>query len=456
MFALPGIACLIVFMYLRPQEYYTILQRAPLLYIFFAAAVGGLAIDFKLRLIKPLPTRTLLFAAVFFTWLIINNLIKVPGGAIGNIIEFTIVFVAYVSLSHAVQSFHAFRLMAGVVVFIGLFLTIVGVHQANADHGCLRLAVEGHKGVGLPDGRPCQTVMECLGVDAEPGAAYDCQRVGLFGTTALDDRVRYRGELQDPNELSLVVVGTFALLIGFAIRKRTVGSIVIAGAGGLLIFQCIIYTQSRGGILIFLAVVGAYFIQKFGAKYALIGMMAMMPVLSLGGRSGAAADESTRGRYEAWRAGLQMLRMDPVFGVGHRQFTQYHHLTAHNSYVLSFAELGIFGMMLWVSVLYMTIKVPLTAVRDFANDPRAGPARDWGMALLGMSAAHCIQMLFLSLTYHTMTWVFFGLSGAFYSAVKRHRPDWHVPFGPLDAAGIAIGCIVFIAVLPFFLAYKGV
>ena len=69
-----------------------------------------------------------------------------------------------------------------------------------------------------------------------------------------------------------------------------------------------------------------------------------LPVLLLGGRSGENADQSTLERYEAWSTGLTMFRGNPVFGVGARQFAEHHYLTAHNSYVLSFAELGFPGL----------------------------------------------------------------------------------------------------------------
>jgi hypothetical protein len=57
MFTLPGLSALLVFIYVRPQEFVLVLQKLPLLYIFFAAAVGGLLVDLKLRLLKPVPAR---------------------------------------------------------------------------------------------------------------------------------------------------------------------------------------------------------------------------------------------------------------------------------------------------------------------------------------------------------------------------------------------------------------
>ena len=455
MFTLPGLSALLIFMYVRPQEFVLVLQKLPLLYIFFAAAVGGLLVDLKLRLLKPIPARSLLIGTLFYGWVLVTIGVKVPAAAkLPAIIEFTIVFVTFVVICQGVQSFRALRVIAGALLFCFLFLTMVGIHQANAPTGCLM--IEDYMArIGVPDGRPCTLPMDCAGVEAEPGEAYDCQRIGLFGTTALNDRVRYRGSLQDPNELSTVICGGLALLIGLIAPTRKTRWRALAVLIGIAIFLCVIYTQSRGGMLAYLSVLGVYFIRRYGVRYAALGVVAMMPLMALGGREGDGANASTEGRYEAWRSGLEMLKSDPVFGVGKGQFTEYHHLTAHNSHVLSFAELGLLGMFLWVAMLYLTLKPAFQVLRDFADDPRAGPARTWAMVTIAMAAPLLVQMMFLSLTYHPMTWIYFGMAGAFYSAVKSHAPGWHVKFDTGDILIVGAIAYGFIAALPFVLMLKG-
>lgn len=455
MFTLPGLSALLIFVYLRPQEFILVLQKLPLLYIFFAAAAGGLLIDLKLRLLKPVPARTLLLASLFFGWVVLVIGVKVPAASkVSAIIDFTIVFVTYVIIAQGVQSFRALRVIAGALLFCFLFLTYVGIQQAHGPLGCLQ--IENYMArLGVPDGRSCETALDCGGIEAKPGEAYDCQRIGPFGTTALNERVRYRGSLQDPNELSTVICGGMALLLGLLAGSRKLRWRMLVVIGGFAIFLCVIYTQSRGGMLAFLSVLGVYFVRRYGIRYAALGVLAMLPLLALGGREGESASESTEGRYEAWRSGLDMLKMDPVFGVGKGMFTEYHHLTAHNSHVLTFAELGLLGMFLWISMLYMAFKPSLVAMRDFADDPTAGSVRAWAMAVIGMGMPLLVQMMFLSLTYHAMTWIFFGVAGAFYSAVKAHAPGWQVRFGLFDIFIVACIGYGFIAVLPVFLLLKG-
>lgn len=455
MFTLPGLSALLVFIYLRPQEFMPLLQKLPLLYIFFAAAVGGLVIDLKLRLLKPIPARSLLFATLFFGWTMVSIGVKVPAASkIAEIIDFAIAFVTFVVVCQGVQSFRALRVVACTLVFCFLFLTMVGVHQANAPLGCLMIE-DYMSRLGVPDGRSCETPVDCAGIEAEPGEAYDCQRIGLFGTTALNERVRYRGSLQDPNELAAVVSGGLALLIGLVARSRKLRWRVLATLAAVSIFLCVIYTQSRGGMLAYMSVLGVYFIRRYGFRYAVIGVLGMLPLMALGGREGEAASASTEGRYEAWSSGFQMLKTDPVFGVGKGQFTEYHHLTAHNSHVLAFSELGLLGMYLWVALLYMSFKPLLMALRDFGHEPRAGPARSWAIAIIAMGAPLLVQMMFLSLTYHTMSWIFFGMAGACYSAIKAHAPGWQVKFGILDIILIGVVAFGFMAALVPYLILKG-
>ena len=83
---------------------------------------------------------------------------------------------------------------------------------------------------GSYDGRPCVTPRECYLGDAEPGGQYMCEHIGWFGTTSVGNgRVRYRGVLQDPNELALA--GGIGLPLAFALGQRAL-AVHVARCGG--------------------------------------------------------------------------------------------------------------------------------------------------------------------------------------------------------------------------------
>jgi O-antigen ligase len=219
----------------------------------------------------------------------------------------------------------------------------------------------------------------------------------------------------------------------------------------------VVMSKSRGGQLVFLAVLGIYFVRKFGWAGVAAAALLAAPLMLLGGRSGSAADESEMLRYHAWDAGLAMVRHNPVLGVGYRQFGENYFLTAHNSYILTPAELGLPGMLLWTILLYLSVKIAWRGLKDFADVPGADAARVWGLALVACWAGFLIQLTFLSFAYHSVLWVYFGVTGAYYSCVKSHAPAWRVRFGLKDAA-ICLACDLayLLVLLPLGVRYKGV
>jgi len=457
-FSIPGICALIFFILARPQEFMEELQRLPLLNLFALAAVAGFVIDLKLRRLEPVPVPTFKWACMFLGWAAICDAVKTPDQFTGRAFELVIIFILFATTAHAVQRLRTLEIVAGTVMLTCVFLAVVCVHQGLQDRTCVAID-EVHPGEGYPDGRPCEMADVCYGQEAEPGAEYRCEKVGLFGTYSIEDRVRYRGDLHDPNELSMAVcAGGLSFLIAMALRRRSTGATLLAIVGSLAIGWCILLTQSRGGMLVYLIIVAAYFIRRTGWTGVAIGALLAGPAaaFALGSRSGAAADMSTQLRYEAWAAGLEMFKSSPLFGVGHRMFGEVHYMTAHNSYVLTLAELGMPGMFLFICLLVLTIKMLWRGVVDLRAVPGSEPAQIWGIALLGSFAAIAFQILTLSFAYHCVLWIMFGLAGAWWSAVRTHKPDFDVRLTARDLLFIGVGCLAFVfLILPVFLRFKG-
>ena len=110
MFALPGICALIFLMLARPQEYFEVLQRLPLLYLFCGAALGGFAIDLRLRRLQPLVAPTLPWVIAFLLWIVICDA-KAGTSLVPHLIEVGIIMTLYVTVAHGVQRFRAFHVV---------------------------------------------------------------------------------------------------------------------------------------------------------------------------------------------------------------------------------------------------------------------------------------------------------------------------------------------------------
>jgi O-antigen ligase len=129
-----------------------------------------------------------------------------------------------------------------------------------------------------------------------------------------------------------------------------------------------------------------------------------------------------------------MVVASPGFGVGFAQFTEHHYLTAHNSLVLAAAELGLLGMLLFTSIVYLALKIPLQALRAEV----APVARSWALALLASMAGLVVGSFFLSYAYKDIFWLYVGLTGVLYHAVRRHDPGFQVRFGVRDLGVVAL------------------
>ena len=142
MFSIPGTIGLILFLYVRPQEYFEILQRVPFLYLLLALALFGLLIDLRLRIIRARFAPTLGLVIAFIVWAAITVGAKAPERAVGTLSQFLIPMVLYLILAHGVQTFKAYALYAGTMLALALFLAVVCVHQGYAPLGCVMLDPE--------------------------------------------------------------------------------------------------------------------------------------------------------------------------------------------------------------------------------------------------------------------------------------------------------------------------
>jgi hypothetical protein len=457
-FAIPGIVALIVFILARPQEFILVLQRVPFLHLFTVLAVIGWIVDVRLRRLQPIAVPTLPWVIVFFAWAVVCTAVVAPEKLLGRGVALAISFCLYGVIAHGIQRFRTFQLVAGAIVATCLFITTICFHQGLAPKQCVAGELSTDGGIiGAPDGRRCEIAEQCLGPDSEPGKQYRCEHVGMADTFSIEERVRYRGELHDPNEVALTIsAGALSFLIAFSLRRRSPLGLAFCVLGVLLVVATVLLTKSRGGLVSAMLVPGVYVVRRYGLWAVLPGVALAAAAVLLGGRSGHAADVSTELRYEAWATGLDLFKASPVFGVGSGQFVEHHFLTAHNSFVLMLGELGFIGLVLFSMVLYVSGKTLIVGLRELAHVPGSAVVQVWGMALLASLCGILFQINTLSFAYHSVLWMFLGLIGAWYSAIRHHAPAFRVPFGWLDVALVVGGCLTYaLVILPMFLRYKG-
>src|ERR1039457_1336246 len=122
-----------------------------------------------------------------------------------------------------------------------------------------------------------------------------------------------------------------------------------------------------------------------------------------------------------------MYRSNPILGVGFRNFTEHHDLTAHNSFVLCFAELGAVGYFFWLALLIVAI-LQLEQVRQCKDDGRGGDVlRRQARVLIPSFAGMLAAAFFLSRSYNPVLFLLVGLAFALYEIAGQGGHSVYLP-----------------------------
>jgi hypothetical protein len=459
--AIAGTLLLVFVLLVRPQEFVPALQSLSLLNLCTAVAALGIVLDAAMGARGEQTTAwtpQLPWLVAFVAWCVLVTVRRLGFDGVSVAWEFvglSAIFLLVVALGAG--TFGRLRALALLLVVVGAFIGATCVHQAQQEPQCIAIdasSAEGERsGEGVPDGRACDCAWSCEQQGKEH-VSYACEKVGLFDTFTEGFRVRWRGTLGDPNELALALGAIMPL--AFALRATTPSRSIRALLTGAVVLSLVVVvlTGSRGGQLVVLTVFGAYFVRRYGFRGAVVGALLALPVLLFGGRAGEEAESSSLERIDLLYEGMDLIRSYPVLGVGAGQFVDhaFNGMTAHNSYVLAAAELGLPGSVLWMMLVYVSIKIPwvLATHPPPQLDPRVRP---FALALVVAFAGMLVGVFFLSFCYKTVLFVFFGMSGALYRVARRTCPGFDVRISPREVARVAV---IDVAVLVFVLVYSHV
>jgi putative inorganic carbon (HCO3(-)) transporter len=170
-------------------------------------------------------------------------------------------------------------------------------------------------------------------------------------------RLRAAGFLSDPNDLAQILLIALPLVFVSWNRGQTIRNVFFVFVPSAFLLWAIYLTHSRGALLALGALILVVFHNKIGripsvfmAGALVFGMMALH---FTGGRGISAVEGADR--LELWAEGLQLFRSAPLFGMGFGRFTDFIDLTAHNSFVLCLAELGLVGSTILVALFVTTM-----------------------------------------------------------------------------------------------------
>ena len=236
----------------------------------------------------------------------------------------------------------------------------------------------------------------------------------------LDPNINYGGSLGDPNELAIVLLFALSFCLA-ALYYRPSPLVVLLGAiVAPALLLAIIYTESRGGMLGVLAVMGAIGLRVVKNKALLIGAgvvvgMVLFAAMGLSERAvvidGGGVDESSMGRLYAWLASFKMVAAYPITGVGMMAFNEAHeefailltgfNKAAHSTWFGVFGETGVPGTIIFAVMLISALRTAWSLIGTLEEknaDPRL---RTTALGLFAGLVGFCVAGSFLT---HGFTW----------------------------------------------------
>lgn len=194
--------------------------------------------------------------------------------------------------------------------------------------------------------------------------------------------------LGDPNDLALVLLYPMAFAIATFLEKSlSKFERLFSFTTFCILLYAILATQSRGGLLGFLAVISLFAYNRIRSKVLLfsggaISVMILFIVAGIserssGGAAEAGIDESAMGRLYAWEAAWNMALDNPILGVGISNF-YYNYFyysphwdglnhAVHSTWFGVLAESGFVGLTLFVSLIVSTLLMSLKMLKT-VND----------------------------------------------------------------------------------------
>ena len=240
----------------------------------------------------------------------------------------------------------------------------------------------------------------------------------LLGQAAVLTRVGGTGGfLGDANDfaLALSVALPFSFHLFLAERKKVLKFIYLSFC--LLLTLGIVSTSSRGGFitLVFLMF---YFVLK--SKRKLLGFFSIFLIFLLiflfapqeywqrqMTITSYEQDESAMGRIDAWKAGLRMFAERPLWGVGVGAYETAFGVkyggkegawfSAHNAYVQNGAELGFFGILTYLGLMFYIYRQANRLTKSIQEE---NYLKTISQGLVGALLAYAVGSFFLSVGHY--------------------------------------------------------
>jgi hypothetical protein len=246
-------------------------------------------------------------------------------------------------------------------------------------------------------------------------------------------RIRAPGFLEDPNDFAQCLLTALPFL-GLAWRSGHVfrNTLFVVAPASFILYG-VYLTHSRGAVIGLGMILLLLFSTRLGKTRSAIAVAVLVAIFLSpvgGARDTNFTEASAAGRLVEWGTGISMLKSSPVFGVGYGSFLDYAELTAHNSFVLCFSELGLVGYFFWLGLIVYTVMDLNAVIRKFEASEQNSEWLRFARVLRSSLFVFLTTSWFLSRTYIVTLYMILGMVVAFIQIVKNENsqednsPTW--------------------------------
>ena len=422
------------FLFIRPSEFIPGLAEVE---VYRYLIVACLAVSFPAVLqqmtlpfagVPPIVTCVLLLLpAVFLSGFFHGNFELIQE----TVIEFVKVLIYFVLLISLVTNTIRLRQFLCWIALFSAGVTLIAVMRYHSD-------------LAAPPATPAPTDNSGNKPKPHGTSVVDDVRDPNTGLLTKVNRMCGTGIFNDPNDFALILVTAIPICLYWLTDPVRKGMRPFWFALLLFFGYALMLTHSRGGFLALMTGLAVLFHLKFGGKRTvLLGLIALPALLAIfaGRMTTISADEGTgQTRIQLWSDGLMYFQYSPLFGIGVENYRQFSSHVAHNSFIHSYAEMGLIGGSLFLGAFFFAVKA-MYDLRNFSPLPLGeGPAltpnpsprgrgetdelRRLHPFLMASLVAYTIGICFLSRNYIVPTYMMLGLAVVYLRlhAVQVHEP----------------------------------
>ena len=377
-----GMILYVLMVYLMPHNYIRSLQnmRVMLLLAILILSVFFIHRVFRREPLGTLSSRHKLLVFILLVLVFVSNIVTFDANAAWDgLHKFLTVFFLFFIIVNLTENFDNFRKVCNTILFCTVLLAINGL------------------------------IMAFRGYD-------------IMGNRPVNGRIIWteKSHFGDPNDFALALIAFFPFILVNLFDKSSsrIKKFLLLAVTAVLL-MAIYYTNSRGGFIALMAILTFFAFKKWGALKGIILAAVLMVVSVMFAPSRMSSlspyEDSASGRIDAWIAGLAMLKSNPIFGIGFRNFANLHGgRTAHSAYILCMAELGLIGYFVWLALIYSSY-TGLRNIERYGSGIQAKYASILQLSLIGF----LFSAFFLSQTYTPILFILLALSAA---AIKLAEP----------------------------------